>query len=60
MPAIKFWLVLALHLIGWDGGASILDQSQSEVKKYQTTRITFNTQLKTVLISFKIIWFFFP
>ena len=52
MPAIKFWLVLALHLIGWDGDASILDQSQSEVKKYQTTRITFNTQIKNCSYKF--------
>ena len=29
------WLVLALHLIGWVGGASFLDQSQSEVEQNQ-------------------------
>ena len=27
----KSWLVLLLHLIGWEGGASFLDQSQSVV-----------------------------
>lgn len=26
-------LVIVLNLIGWEGGASFLDQSQSEVKK---------------------------
>ena len=29
------WLVLVLHLIGWVGGASFLDQSQSEVEQNQ-------------------------
>ena len=31
----KLRLVLVLHLIGWDDGASDLDQSQSEVKQNQ-------------------------
>ena len=26
-------LILVFHFIGWDGGASFLDQSQSEVKQ---------------------------
>ena len=34
-----------LLLIGWEGGASFLDQSQSEV-----SRITFDTKLKIALI----------
>ena len=34
-----------LLLIGWKGGASFLDQSQSEV-----SRITFDTKLKIALI----------
>ena len=31
----KLRLVLVLHLIGWENGASDLDQSQSEVKQNQ-------------------------
>ena len=34
-----------LLLIGWEGGASFLDQSQSEV-----SRITFDNKLKIALI----------
>ena len=50
---IKSWLVsLALNLIGWEGGASFLNQSQSEVIQNQSnpkwsstqkTRATFST-----------------
>lgn len=29
----KSWLVLVLHVIGWQSGASFLDQSQDEVKQ---------------------------
>ena len=32
----KSWLVLVLHLIGWEVDASFLDQSQSEVKQNQS------------------------
>ena len=32
----KAVLVLVLYLIGLDGGVSLLDQSQSEVKQYQS------------------------
>ena len=35
MWATKLWLVLVLYLIGWDGGTTFLDQSQSEVKQNQ-------------------------
>ena len=54
MRATKFWLVLALHLIGWDGegGASILDQSQSEVKKYQTIQDHFYYSIKNCSYKF--------
>ena len=31
--AIKSWLVVVLYLIGWESGATILDQSQSKVKR---------------------------
>ena len=33
--ATPSWLVLVLHLIGWESGASCLDQSQIEVKQNQ-------------------------
>ena len=33
----KLRLFLILHLIGWDDGASFLDQSQSEVRQNQST-----------------------
>ena len=33
MWATKSWLILVLHLIGWESGASFLDQSQSKVKQ---------------------------
>ena len=36
MWANKSWLVLVLHLIGWESGASFLDQSQREVKRMRT------------------------
>ena len=29
----KSWLFLVLHLIGWEGVTSFLDQSQGEVKQ---------------------------
>ena len=35
MRANKSWLLLVLHLIGWESGASFLDQSQSELKQNQ-------------------------
>ena len=31
--ATRSWLVLVLHLIGWESGASFLNQSQSEIRK---------------------------
>ena len=36
MWANKSWLMLILHLIGWESGASFLDQSQREVKQMRT------------------------
>ena len=33
--ANKLWLVLILHLIGWESGASFWDQSQSKLKQNQ-------------------------
>ena len=42
----KSRLVLVLHLIGWVGGASFLDQSQSVVMKNKSNSAT---QLKTAL-----------
>ena len=32
----KLGFVLVLHLIGWAGGESFLDQSQSEIKQIQS------------------------
>ena len=34
--AAKLWLVLVLHLIGWESGASFFDRSQGEVKQNQS------------------------
>ena len=34
--AAELWLVFILHLIGWESGASFLDQSQGEVKQNQS------------------------
>ena len=31
--ATKSWMMLVLHLIGWESGAFFLDQSQSKVKQ---------------------------
>ena len=42
--------VTKLHLIGWEGGASSLDQSQSEVKQDQWDPGSFETQLKIAVI----------
>lgn len=44
----KSQLSLALHLIGWDDGASFLYQSQSKVRyvRPKKRRITFDTRLK--------------
>ena len=51
----KALLVLVSFLIGWEDGASFINQSQSVVKQYQSKcKITFDTQLKTALISFVI------
>ena len=45
----KSWLVLFSHLIGWESGASFLNQSQSRVKQNQW--ITFDAHLKIVLFA---------
>ena len=42
--------VTKLHLIGCEGGASSLDQSQSEVKQDQWDPGSFETQLKIAVI----------
>ena len=39
-----------LHLIGWEGGASFLEQSQSEVKQDQWDPGSYETQLKIAVI----------
>ena len=36
--AAKLWLVVVLHLIGWEIGASFQAQSQSEAKKKHQTK----------------------
>ena len=36
-PVTKFGFVLLLHLIGWEGGTSFLDQSKDEVKQTQSS-----------------------
>ena len=42
--------LFVLRLIGWEVGASFLDQSQSELKQNQSKiRITFDASLKTGL-----------
>ena len=43
--ATESWLVLVLHLIGWESDASYLDQSQSEVKQYQNNPMLLSIQL---------------
>ena len=46
----KSRLFLVLQLIGWVGGASFLNQSESVVKQNQrNSAITFDSQLKTPL-----------
>ena len=53
--ATKLWLVLVLHLIGWESGASFLDQSQS--KKAKQSQITFESKLKSVLHTYpNLVW----
>ena len=49
----KSWLVLVLHLIGWEGGTSFFfNQSQNVVKQNQSNlAIIFDSQLKTVLLN---------
>ena len=45
-------LVVILHLIGWENGASFLAQSQSEVKqKLMKSWISFDPRLKIILCS---------
>ena len=46
----KSRLVLVLHLIGWAGGASFLNQSARSKAKPKKFRMTFDTQLKTALV----------
>lgn len=41
MQVTKLGLVLLLHLIGRDSGASVLDQSWSEVKRNQNNQNQF-------------------
>ena len=46
MPAIKSYLVLVLHLIGWESSWSFSDQSQSEVKQeYNDVKLIFVFQV---------------
>ena len=46
--AAKTQLVLVWIPIGWESGASFVNQSQSVVKQNQSKReVTFDTQLKT-------------
>ena len=47
--ATRSWLVLVLHLIGWESGASFLNQSQSEYGKIYLIPDYFNTQSKISL-----------
>ena len=47
----KTRLVLVLHLIGRERGASILDQSERSKAKPMQSLITFDTQLKIALIT---------
>ena len=43
-------LVLVLHLIAWESGASFINQSQSVVMQNQSKNaVAFDTQLKTAL-----------
>ena len=51
----KSQLVLVLLFIGRENGANFANQSQSAAKQNQSKReITFDTQLKTTLISISI------
>ena len=51
MRAAKTRLVLVWIPIGWESGASFVNQSQSVVMQKQSKReITFDTQLKTDLL----------
>ena len=47
--AAKLWLVLVLHLIGWESGASFFDQSQREVKQNQSNPWLLSTLNWTLL-----------
>ena len=50
MRASEARLISVLHLIGWESGASFVNQSQSVVMQNQSKRaIPFDTQLKTAL-----------
>ena len=52
--ATKTRLVLVWIPIGWESGASFINQSQNVVMQNQSKReITFDTQLKTLYIRFK-------
>ena len=46
MPVAKSILISVLHVIGWEGGASFLDQSKSVLKQKQCSPVTFDTELK--------------
>ena len=43
--ATESWLVLVLHLIGWESDAGYLDQSQSEVRQNQSNPVLLSIQL---------------
>ena len=43
--ATESWLVLVLHLIGWESDASYLDQLQSEVRQNQSNPVLLSIQL---------------
>ena len=47
--AAKLWLVVVLHLIGWEIGASFRAQSQSEAKKQQQQT---NKQTTTSILNY--------
>ena len=56
----KLILGLVLHLVGWDGCESFLDQSQGKVKQNQLSnsfKITFDEQLKSALNLKSTPWF---
>ena len=52
----KLQLFLVLHLIGWEGGASFLDQSHGKIKENQSNPDYFRHPIENDLIGVKFHW----